>query len=352
VEGEAPVEFGDLAAARQEALARALAEAVAIALRRHVPSVAREERRDLLSATFLRRPTAFLLRYSVLFEEADNTVVRVRIEAEVAWEKLLAELRSREVPVSVLDARPRLLLVGLGDGESLLAVEAVSRVLEGQGFRTRTLPGDAESQADATVAAAWARDLGCHLAVGITTGRVESGAEEQGRGSAAPPGEGTDSRVITVAAGWIVDARSATEIGRVEARGWGRAETPEQALAQASTRAGRSLGHLLLAAIEQSGWRPGEIVREVDLRVEGIPDPLLLEEIQQEVRSAPEVVRADLRDVGPRTATWRVAAYDSGLAWDAVVGAFRLPRGRLERTGQSLPLDGDLPTIRAVWSER
>lgn len=338
--------------AQRSALAVALARAVEAALERHVASAELRARAADVRGTFLARPSPYIQRYSITSEgiEADELVVRV--EAEVAAERVLAELRAKGFRVHQLGARPRLLVAPVGGPGATAVAEGLRRVLDVQGYVVRALPETPSAEAAGEAqAASWARNLGCHVALVVT-----AGTEDELR--SAPPRDAPGLEAVGPARseiraqGWLVDSRREALLGRSEAAA--RAEAPDAvaATARAARRAGERLGALLLNQLEQSGWNLGDERQVLDLAVEGIPGAALVEAIGRALPAVTEVRSVALKEVGYRSAVWRVEAVDGGLGPEALLGALRLPRGRLAWLATADHPDGSVRTVRAEWRER
>jgi hypothetical protein len=354
-EGRVAAAQADPAVAQRSALALALARAVEAALERHVASVELRSRAADVRGTFLARPSPYIQRYSITSEgiEADELVVRV--EAEVAAERVLAELRAKGFRVHQLGARPRLLVAPVGGPGATAVAEGLRRVLDVQGYVVRALPETPSDEAAGEAqAASWARNLGCHVALVVT-----AGTEDELR--SAPPATPRDAPGLEAvgparsgirAQGWLVDSRREVVLGRGEAAA--RAEAPDAvaATARAARRAGERLGALLLNQLEQSGWNVGDERQVFDLAVEGLPGAALVEAIGRALPAVTEVRSAALKEVGYRSAVWRVDAVDAGLGPEALLGALRLPRGWLAWLATSDQPDGSARTVRAQWRER
>jgi len=337
--------------AQRSAVALALADAVRTALERHVPASALRERAREVRSTFLARPSPYVQRYAITSEGLEGDEFVVTLEADVAEAKVLTQLRAMGLPVHELPARPRVLVAALAGEGSTAAAQAVRRTLEAQGFWVRTFPGDPAAQVDEGAAAAWGRDLGCHVTFAVAAERVGEGegpGQEAtlGEVAAGPPGV----RAAVLARGWAVDTHTGRLLGQAEVQAPAWSGDAVAAAAVAAGRAGGRLGNGLLAALEQSGWAPGAESRSLDLEVRGIPGPAEVEALQRALPALTEVRAVELRSLGFRTAVWRIVAADTGLGWDAVVSSVHLPRGRLAWLGSELPADGGPEVVRAEWA--
>jgi len=344
-------EAGNLAVAQRTAVALALADAVRMAVERHAPASALEARSRDVHKTFLTRPSPYVRRYGITSEGLEGSDFVVTLAADVAEEKVLADLRAMGLPVMQLAARPRVLVVALGGDDSTVAVQAVRRTLDAQGFVVRAYPGEPPAQVDEGVVAAWGRDLGCHVAFAVTAGPVSG--EEQGEGQGPGEGDGVLNEGVKAAVratGWAVDTHTGVLLGQAEGRALGWGEDAVAAAAVAARRAGGRLGNGLVAALEQSHWTPGDQVRSVMLEVVHIPGPAEVEALQRALPELTEVRSVALRAVGYHTATWLIAAVDSGQSWEAVVASVRLPRGRLAWVGGGLPAPGDPEVVKTEWT--
>ncbi|MEW6489408.1 MAG: hypothetical protein AB1578_16015 [Thermodesulfobacteriota bacterium] len=355
-EGRVAAAQADPAVAQRSALAVALARAVEAVLERHVSPAELRTRANDVRGTFLARPSPYIQRYSISSEGTERGDFVVRVEAEVAAERVLTELRAKGFRVHQLTARPRLLVAPLGGPGATAIAVGLRRVLEAQGYVVRALPeAPSEEAAGEAQAARWARDLGCHVALLVTA----AGPEDEPR--RLPPedaegGPGTErdgpARSGIRAQGWIVDSRREGLLGQSEATAWGEGPDAVAATAQAARRAGERLGAVLLDQLEQSGWNLGDDRQVLDLVVEGLPGAALVEAIGRALPAVTEVRAASLKEVGYRSAVWRVDALDAGLGPEALLGALRLPRGRLAWLATSDLSDGSVRTVRAEWRER
>jgi hypothetical protein len=335
-------EAENLAVAQRSAVALALADAVRTVVERHASASAVAARARDVRNTFFAGPASYVQRYAITSEGLEGQEFVVTLEADVDEAKVLADLRTLGIPVRQLAARPRVLVAALGGEASAAVVRAVRRTLEAQGFVTRDLPGAPPESADAGVAAAWGRTQGCHVTFAVSAERVGAG-----EGSDVPASTGARAEVL--ARGWAVETRAGRLLGQAEGQASAWAGEPAAAAAVAAGRAGIRLGNGLVAALEQSDWGPGEETRSVDLEVQGIPGPAEVEALQRALPTLTEVRGAALRSVGFRRAVWRIAAADTGLGWEAVVSALRLPKGRIAWLGSELAGDGAPEVVRAEW---
>ncbi|MFU8857124.1 MAG: hypothetical protein ACNA8S_08970 [Deferrisomatales bacterium] len=319
--------------AQRAALAAALSRAVGSVLERHVSPQDLRSRAPELRSTFLARPLPYIQRYSIVLEDVEGDELVMSVEAEIDRDSVLARLRALGVLVHVLPARPRVAVVPLGGSAAEGGARALRRVLEAQGYVTRSLPADFSQAPDQSAAARWARDLGCHVAFVLF-----------------PQAGGREASVALE--GWIVEARRGDLLARGEAAAGAEAEDPVEAAARAARRAGERLAASLLARLEQSGWSLGEEVERFDLAVEGLRAPSLVEAIGRSLPLVAEVREATLREVRYGSAVWRLEARDAGLGPEALLGALRLPQGRLVWR-ETLPGDeGGVGVVRAEWVER
>lgn len=355
-EGRVAAAQGDPAVAQRAALALALARAVEAVLERHVAAVELRARAADVRGTFLARPSPYIQRYAIASEGTEGGDFVVNVEAEVAADRVLTELRARGFQVHQLAARPRLVVAPLGGPASTAVALGLRRVLDAQGYVVRALPeAPSDEAAGEAQAAGWARDLGGHVALVVTA----AGLEDEPAAlppAGAPEGPGLPAegpvRSGIRARGWLVDARRETLLGRSEAEAWAEAPDGVAATARAAQRAGERLGALLLNELEQSGWNLGDHLQVLHLEVEGLLGAAILEAIGRALPAVAEVRSAALKEVGYRSAVWRVEALDAGLGPEALLGALRLPRGRLAwLAGSDLP-DGSVRTVRAEWRER
>lgn len=350
VEGRASAAAVDPATAQHSALTVALTRAVQAVLERHVAAPELRSRAAEMRREFLDRPLPYIQRYAVSHEGFDGEDLVVDLEAEVARDSVLARLRAMGVPVHVLSARPRILVAALGGPGATAAAQGLRRVLDAQGYTTRSFPGSPSGgTADAADAARWARDLGCHLTFVVLSG---SGEAESASGGGTPADAEARYRASASAQGWIVESRREDLLARGKAAGRAEAGDPVAAAARAAGRAGERLASGLLDQLEQSGWGLGERVELVDLVVEGIPGASVLEAIGRALPSVTEVRSASLREVGRGVAVWRLEALDAGLGPEALVGALRLPRGRLGWLETAPGTEGQPGLLRAAWVEQ
>ncbi len=361
-EGEVQVVDGDLPRAREAAVTAALARAVGIVVARHVPGAGLDAPHPELEKQFLSNPLANVLRYAVVDEDVDRGRVRVTVEAEVDRQGLLARVREAGYAVVRLGARPRVLVYGSAR-QVPEGIEALRAVLDAEGFTTRGLAGEVEGPGDAAELAAAARDSGCHVAVAVN---VRSREPQRVPSGPAAPGESTElagsaawaaptpSRVFEVSVdveGWLVEGRNAEVLGQAVASATEVGAEPVVLTARAAARAGREVAYRLLAQLEQSGWSPGDRVEAFDLRLSGLDAPPLVETIQGGLAGVTEVREVSLRELGYRSAVWRIVVADAGLGWEALLEAVRAPGGHLalERV---LEADGPpwVTTVQAVWA--
>ncbi|GAB4255857.1 MAG: hypothetical protein Kow0092_01370 [Deferrisomatales bacterium] len=335
--------------ARRRALEDALSRAVSAVVERYVPAAELRARRDELAGSLLRPPRSFVLRYGIVRQLMGPEEVRVVADVEVDRARLLSALEAHRVAVVRLGARPRLLIVPTGGDLASRAAKALGEILEEEGFRSvrRAIEGEADVQ-DAALAA-WAWGEGCHLALAVA---AEAAADPE----APDPGEGAvggpaPSAVRATVRGRLIDARSGWVVGQRQVVV--AVEADEGGEPAAGEEAGRRLAAPVLADLEQSGWSLEGPVAQVDLRVEGVPDPAALEAVGRELRALTEVRRVALREVGYRSALWRLEVIESGFGWDALLAATRLEGAALEIRGES-GLDGssDVPVVQAAWVAR
>jgi len=353
-DGRVPVDGGNPAVAQRAALAVALARAVELVLERHVPASELQTRAREVKAAFLARPSPYIQRYSISSEGPEGDGFTVSLEAEVAQEKLLGELRAMGFSVHLLAARPRILVAALGGGEATAVAQGLRRILDAQGYVARTFPGAAAETVDEAAAAGWARDLGCHVAFAVFAAPEEEAPAPEGGAAGPAPVEAPPPRVRAAdrARGWVVDARRATLLGQAEVVAVGEGADPVAASGRAATRAGERLASALLAQLEQSGWELGATEEVIELAVRGLTGPAVLELIQKALPSVTEVRSAELAEVGHRSAVWRLTVRDGGLGPGALVVALRLGRGRLSWVETIPAAPGHPLVVHAEWLER
>jgi hypothetical protein len=359
VEVRVPDPEGNLAVARRRALGLALSRAVETVVARHVPAAEVAERRRDLRSIFFSQPSPFVQRYGITSEGYSGEDLVLSLDADVSQQKILGELRARGFTARVLPARPRVLVAALGGPEAAEAAREVRRRLEAEGTPARVLPEGERFGVDEAQLAAWALELGCHVAFGVTVVPPPEESEPAEAPAPAEPagdiwGPAPAPRVAerALAQGWVVDARTRAVLGRAEAAAEGEGIDAEAARGRAYSRVGEHLAYALLAELEQSGWVPGEVARTVDLEVEGLPGPDAVEAIQRALPLVADVRRAELREIGHRSATWRVDALSTGVGWDALLDAVRLPRGRLMLAGGDwVGAEGVPERVRALWVE-
>ena len=355
-EGRVRVVDGEWVRSRQAALGAALRRAVQVVLERHVPAEELRRRAREVDAAFLSRASNHVVRWAISSETQVSGSLRISTEVDVDREKLLEQVRDLGFTVLQLVTAPRILVLPAGAAEVTSAGRALRGVLESEGFRTRVFPVDPGIAGNEASVSEWARGLGCHVVFVVRVGEMAASPPDLPQDEGLGLGWlGPDDRVRVgvTGRGWVVDARGERTLGRTEAVAEGEGSGPVDAAAAAATRAGRELAYPMLALLEQSGWTPGVEARALAVQVEGLVEPALVEELGAELAVVTEVRRVELRELGYRSAVWRVEAVDSGLAWDTILASIRLRRGRLAWRGGGLALgDGTPEVVRMEWVDR
>lgn len=363
---------GDVHGAARTATQRALVEAVRTVVRRHVSAADLSRHSRTVQRSVLDRAPRYVLRYSIADERWDDLAVVVRVEAEVDRARVLARLAEAGIPVAKLAVKPRLLLVAL-EPSAEGALGSLARTLEAAGYQPRigarpavleagSAAGVGSGDGEAAVAGvdeeqvgAWARTAGCHLALVVEAAAGE-GATEREDALLLPTSWADDlwfdpggpARAALPLVTWLVDPSGRLPLGRLEALGEGLGTDRTGADQAAGESAGRHLGYAALGLLEQSGWVPEGVPSVLDIRVSGLVDPLLVEEIGVALAAVPEVRRVQLVEVSRRRAVWRLQVVDAGLDWAAVLSTARLPRGQLEWGVASAAAPSEPATVPAT----
>jgi hypothetical protein len=347
-----PVEEGDPAKARSTALTQALTGAVEIFLRVHVPATELQERAKEVRNAFLARPSRHVLRYSLLSETIEGADLQAAVAVELNRDGLFNELRGRGFSVQTLAIAPRILVVSFGSTEGIAAAESVRQILEAEGFRARALPGDPARADDEQTVSAWARSLGCHIAVGVTAEATEDVPAPVSTTAPEQTIEG-GARVRVLARGWALDSLRGQSLGNAEAEADRELPDAIEARIRAAASAGRELAYSLLAPLEQSAWSLPGPVQPMAVQVNGLPNAGLVEQIDFELAGLAEAREVRLWEVGYRSAVWRAEMAETGLRWDAVFGAIRLREGRIAWRALEPAAGGEkLETLVAGWVEK
>lgn len=350
------MEGGASAASSRGDLQNALSKAMELMVARHVGPEAIKSRAGELKSSFYSKPSKFISLYSVipsLADEFGEVGDEIEVEADVDRDKLLDALRSRGFDVRRMSAFPRIAVIAKEDPLSASAVKFFKGVLEKRGFNVKvfSVEGEMEEQEASDIA----RDLGCHIALLFS---VEEKFADNSRGGSfslldfefSEKSPIIIDKPLVFAAVQVVDSSSERILGMVEAEAFGRGPDKQEALVYVAARVGKKLTEPFIALLEQSEWSPGVEAVETLIRIKGLAHPSALEEIQKELLAITEILSADLRGIGFRTALWTVTALDSGISWKAVLSSVKLSRGRLAVVDDDLGADADFAVgVNAMW---
>jgi hypothetical protein len=297
-------------ATRRQALSLTLAQAVREAVRRHLSEEEYQSREDELSTLFFAHPSSFIIRHSVLNDTVAGGSLLFSVAAEIDEAKLLDELSKKSFKVFALKANPRLLILHRG-GQSARSAEVLAGNLREEGFYVAeggNVSGGEESLA------ALAQAKGCNVAATVSTGQ---GAADS-----------LSVSVSTSASFSLLDARTKESLGggSVTASGGG-VEGESDYL---SGELGALLQNEIIAVLNRSGWVPGTSERRVEIRVTGLDNPALVEELEDEFYSLAEFRTVRLKRVEPGAALFEALALDSGIDYSLALATLELEGGKIQ----------------------
>jgi len=331
----AEVGRGTAASVRPRALENALISSVAMVAARYTWAEERAQMPQALKSV-LSRASSFVSRYSIVEEGVEEGVYRMKLNAEVERDSLLAALAGQGFKVAPTGSPPRI-LVAQGPGtHSKPAFETIAAIFTSEG-----LPAFARAEPVDPPAAltAIAKAQGYHVGLTISVS-IPKPPEEELMGpptdpdnppvpsSLPTPPEGP-VRVEMNCEGMLTDAATGLSLGREELTMVGEGPDEAAAAADGAQRGAEELAQVLMGDLVKSGWRIGDKTEDLELDVVGIDSPGLVPELTDAMTQMAEIKSVTLDRIEGGFSAWKVRGVNPGGDWLPVLARLKLSKGAL-----------------------